>query len=67
MQQQQKRFPQTEDWQTHLAERMASKEWKSSDPVLVELGSERAAHFLWEQVERDRKSIQLYRILQTLV
>lgn len=61
---QQQQLTQTDDWQTRLAERMASDEWKGSDPVLAEIGPESAALFLLKQVQEDRKPLQAYWVIQ---
>ena len=56
MQQQQKPLPQTEDWdwQTRLAERMASKTWKGNDPILASLTIEESVVFALAQKHTDR-------------
>jgi hypothetical protein len=57
--QQQKQLTQNDDWQTRLAERMASKGWKA-DTVLVHLSPETMMTFAVKQISQDRPFYYLY-------
>lgn len=64
--QQQRQIP-PDAWQTRLAERIASKAWKDSDPVLASLTPEQAVEFLLAQQQGDRPLVKKYWRFQLLV
>jgi hypothetical protein len=64
--QQQKQLTQTEDWETRLIERMASKEWKDTDPVLAILTPDEIIAFVLQQRQADKQFVRRYRFKRIL-